>query len=143
MVHHILHRWSPRAYADKDVPVEDLKKGFEAARWAASSFNEQPWRFLVGRRGDVTYQKIFDSLVPFNQSWAKSAPVLILSVCAQTFAHNGEVNLHSSARHRRGNGELRGADYGAGAALALHWPASIMRRRRLRFTFRMTSRLWL
>jgi nitroreductase len=95
MVHHILHRWSPRAYADRDVPLEDLKKGFEAARWAASSYNEQPWRFLVGWRGDATYKKIFDSLVPFNQSWAKSAPVLILSVASKHFAHNGEVNRHS------------------------------------------------
>ena len=95
MVEHILHRWSPRSYADRDVPTEDLKKGFEAARWAASSFNEQPWRFLVGRRGDATYQKIFDALVPFNQSWAKSAPVLILSVARKHFAHNGQLNRHS------------------------------------------------
>ena len=95
MVEHILHRWSPRAYADRDVPAEDLKKGFEAARWAASSFNEQPWRFLVGRRGDATYQKIFDSLVQFNQNWVKSAPVLILSVARKHFAHNGQINRHS------------------------------------------------
>ena len=48
----IRRRWSPRAYADKDVPAAELKRLFEAARWAASSSNEQPWRFLVGRRGD-------------------------------------------------------------------------------------------
>ena len=47
MVEHILHRWSPRSYADRDVSTEDLKKGFEAARWAASSFNEQPWRLSL------------------------------------------------------------------------------------------------
>jgi nitroreductase len=94
MLEPILHRWSPRAYANREVPAEDLKKGFEAARWAASSYNEQPWRFLVGRRGDATYQKILDSLVPFNQGWAKSAPVLILSVASKHFAHNGEVNRH-------------------------------------------------
>ena len=85
----VIHaRWSPRAYADKEVSSEDLKKIFEAARWAASSYNEQPWRFFVGRRGDATYQKIFDSLVEFNQQWAKSAPVLILSVASKKFAHN-------------------------------------------------------
>ena len=72
-----LRRWSPRALADKAVSTEDLKKIFEAARWAASSYNEQPWRFFLGRRGDATYQKIFDVLVEFNQGWAKSAPVLI------------------------------------------------------------------
>lgn len=95
MVEHILHRWSPRSYADRDVPTEDLKKGFEAARWAASSFNEQPWRFVVGRRGDATYKKIFDTLVQFNQDWTKSAPVLILSVARKHFVHNGQINRHS------------------------------------------------
>src|SRR5690348_5825260 len=95
MLEPILHRWSPRAYADKPVPAEDLKRGFEAARWAASSFNEQPWRFIVGRRGDATFQKILDALVPGNQAWAKNVPVLILSVARKHFAHNGQINRHS------------------------------------------------
>jgi nitroreductase len=90
----ILRRWSPRAFADKDVSGEDVKKLFEAAQWAASSYNEQPWRFLVGHRGDETYKKIFDSLVEFNQGWAKSAPVLILSAGKKTFAHNNSPNHH-------------------------------------------------
>lgn len=90
-----LRRWSPRAFADKDVSSADLTKVFEAARWAASSYNEQPWRFFVGRRGDATYQKIFDSLVEFNQGWAKSAPVLILSVASKKFAHNGSPNQYA------------------------------------------------
>jgi nitroreductase len=88
----IAHRWSPRAFADKPVSSDDLKKIFEAARWAASSFNEQPWRFLVGRKGDETYKKIFDTLVEFNQGWAKSAPVLVLSAAKKTFTHNGSPN---------------------------------------------------
>lgn len=88
----ILRRWSPRAFADRPVDTEDLKKIFEAARWAASSFNEQPWRFLVGHRGDGTYQKIFAALLEFNQSWAKNAPVLILSVAKKTFTQNGKPN---------------------------------------------------
>ena len=87
----IRRRWSPRAYADKEVPAEELKRLFEAARWAASSSNEQPWRFLVGRRGDETYQKIFNALVEFNQSWAKSAPVLVLSVAKKTFTAKGHT----------------------------------------------------
>jgi len=91
----ILRRWSPRAFADKPVAGEDLKAIFEAAHWAASSFNEQPWRFLVGRKDDATYQKIFDSLVEFNQMWAKSAPVLILSVGKTTFSHNGSPNYYA------------------------------------------------
>ncbi len=88
----ILARWSPRAFSHRSVAAEDLRKIFEAARWAASSFNEQPWRFLVGHRGDPTYQKIFDSLVEFNQGWAKSAPVLILSAASKHFAHNKAPN---------------------------------------------------
>jgi nitroreductase len=88
----VLRRWSPRAYADKDVSSEDLTKLFEAARWAASSYNEQPWRFLVGRRGDETYRKIFESLVEFNQSWAKAAPVLVLSVAKKIFTNNAAEN---------------------------------------------------
>ena len=91
----LLRRWSPRAFADKDVPSDDLKKIFTAASWAASSYNEQPWRFFVGRRGDATYQKIFDVLVEFNQGWAKSAPVLILSVASNKFAQNGSSNQYA------------------------------------------------
>jgi nitroreductase len=88
----ILSRWSPRAFADKEVSASELKTLFEAAHWAASSYNEQPWRFLVGRRGDETYKKIFNALVEFNQSWAKSAPVLILSIAKKTFSHNASPN---------------------------------------------------
>jgi nitroreductase len=95
-VERLIHqRWSPRAYSDKEVTAEDLKKLFEAARWAASSSNEQPWRFLVGRRGDETYQKIFNALVEFNQAWAKSAPVLVLSVAKKTFSAKGTANRHN------------------------------------------------
>jgi nitroreductase len=91
----ILRRWSPRAFTDKDVSAAQLKALFEAARWAASSSNEQPWRFLVGRRGDETYQKIFAALVEFNQSWAKSAPVLVLSVAKKTFTGKGTPDRHN------------------------------------------------
>ncbi len=90
----IRRRWSPRTYADKEVPAAELKRLFEAARWAASSSNEQPWRFLVGRRGDETYQKIFNALVESNQSWAKSAPVLVLSVAKKVFTKNGKPNAY-------------------------------------------------
>ncbi len=88
----ILQRWSPRAFAAREVSSADLEKVFIAASWAASSSNEQPWRFLVGRQGDETYKKIFNSLVEFNQSWAKSAPVLILSVGKKTFTQKGNAN---------------------------------------------------
>jgi nitroreductase len=90
----IRRRWSPRAYSDKEVTTAELKKLFEAARWAASSSNEQPWRFLIGRRGDETYQKIFNALVEFNQSWARSAPVLLLSVAKKSFTAKGTPNAY-------------------------------------------------
>jgi nitroreductase len=89
----IFHRrWSPRSFSDRDVSPEDLAKVFEAARWAASSFNEQPWRWLVGKRNSTTYNKILDSLMPFNQAWAGNAPVLILGTAKTTFSHNGTPN---------------------------------------------------
>jgi nitroreductase len=88
----ILKRWSPRSFANKPVSSADLIKIFTAAAWAASSSNEQPWRFLVGQKGDETYQQILSSLVEFNQAWAKSAPVLILSVAKRTFTQSGQPN---------------------------------------------------
>ena len=85
-------RWSPRSFADREVSKADLAKVFDAARWAASSFNEQPWRFLVGTKGSEAYKKILDSLMPFNQQWAGKAPVLILGVAKTKFSHNNEPN---------------------------------------------------
>jgi nitroreductase len=92
----ILERWSPRAFDDRDVSPADLRTIFEAARWAPSSYNEQPWRFLIGHRGSETYGKILDALVPSNQSWAKSAPVLILSVTKTRFSHNNSPNNYAA-----------------------------------------------
>lgn len=91
----ILRRWSPRIYTDKHVPSEALARMFEAARWAASSSNEQPWRFIVGRHGDETYKKIFSTLVEFNQTWVKTAPVLVLTVGKKIFTHNGSPNPYN------------------------------------------------
>lgn len=88
----ILKRWSPRAYSDKAVSSADLTRILSAASWAASSTNEQPWRFLVGRKGDAIYAKIFESLVEGNQKWASAAPVLILSVGKKTFSSNNQPN---------------------------------------------------
>lgn len=92
----ILERWSPRAFADRDVNPVDLKTMFEAGRWAPSSYNEQPWRFFVGHRNSETYKKILDALVPLNQEWAKSAPVLILGVAKTRFSHNDSPNNYAA-----------------------------------------------
>jgi len=88
----ILNRWSPRSFSDRAVSPADLAKVFEAARWAASSYNEQPWRYLVGFRNSLTYKKILSALMPFNQAWAGYAPVLILGVAKTRFSHNNSPN---------------------------------------------------
>jgi nitroreductase len=89
-----LHRWSSRAFADRPVSTADLKLIFEATRWSASAYNEQPWRFIVGAKGSEAFEKILDSLIGFNKGWAASAPVLILGVTKRTFAHNGTDNSY-------------------------------------------------
>jgi nitroreductase len=88
----ILDRWSPRSFTDREVTAAELKTLFEAVRWAPSSFNEQPWRFLVGGRNSNTYNKILASLMPFNQKWAQKAPVLILGAAKKKFSHNDGDN---------------------------------------------------
>jgi nitroreductase len=89
------HRWSARAFADRQVAKEDLGRVFEAARWAASSSNEQPWRYLVGTRGTETHRKVFESLAPGNQVWAGRAPVLMIGVAKTRFSHNDAPNLYA------------------------------------------------
>jgi len=91
----VLNRWSPRSFADREVSPADLRKVFEAARWSASAYNEQPWRFLVGTRNSAAYKKIFSALIGFNQGWAGAAPVLILGAASTQFAHNGTANAYA------------------------------------------------
>jgi nitroreductase len=86
------NRWSPRAFADKPVEKEKLQSIMEAARWTASAFNAQPWRFLTAFKGDENYKKIVNTLVEFNQIWAAKAPVLILNCYEINFSHNGQPN---------------------------------------------------
>lgn len=85
-------RWSPRAYSDKVVEKEKLQSILEAARWAPSSMNEQPWRFIVGVNRDKTWALIFETLVEWNQKWAGKAPVLILNLAKKTFTYKGRPN---------------------------------------------------
>ena len=91
----VLNRWSPRSFADREVSPADLRKVFEAARWSASAYNEQPWRFLVGTRNSAAYKNIFSALIGFNQGWAGAAPVLILGAASTQFAHNGTANAYA------------------------------------------------
>src|SRR5712691_3350867 len=85
-------RWSPRAFSPQKIEPEKIRSLFEAARWAASSFNEQPWRFIVGVAGDATHEKLASCLVPANATWAPKAPVLALSVAWLKFTQSGNPN---------------------------------------------------
>jgi len=91
----IRRRWSPRAFAEQPVESAVLLSLFEAARWAPSCFNEQPWSFLVATKDEPEeYQRLLSCLVEFNQSWAKTAPVLMISVAHLQFKKNAKPNRH-------------------------------------------------
>ena len=94
----IRHRWSPRAFdATRDVADSELWRLFEAARWAASSFNEQPWRFVVAsrRRSASAHRALVESLTAKNQAWAGAAPVLALVAIRTTLERNEAPNSHA------------------------------------------------
>jgi nitroreductase len=92
----ISHRWSPRAFDPKPVEKEKLRSLFEAARWASSSYNAQPWHYIVGTKDDPeNYAKVLSTFVEFNQSWAKNAPVVAISVASHKMPHDGSQNRHA------------------------------------------------
>jgi Nitroreductase len=89
-----LERWSPRSFADRAVSRADLKRLFEAARWAPSSGNAQPWRFIVGVKGTETHRKIASILSGNNKEWAPKAPVLVLGT-ASAINSRGATNAYA------------------------------------------------
>jgi nitroreductase len=92
----IRRRWSPRAFSDRPVEPEKLRSLFEAARWAPSSFNEQPWSFIVATKDKPEeYAQLLSCLVEKNQQWAQLAPVLMVSVAKLNFEKNGKPNRHA------------------------------------------------
>jgi len=89
----IAERWSPYAFENRLVPDADLRSLFEAARWAPSSYNEQPWSYIVATRDNSEqFQRLLSCLVDANQVWAKAAPVLALGVVSLKFARNAKDN---------------------------------------------------
>src|SRR5215471_4089772 len=91
----IRRRWSPRAFSDRPVEPDKLASLFEAARWAPSSFNEQPWSFIFATKDKPEYAMVLSSLVESNQQWAHLAPVLMVSVARLNFEKNGKPNRHA------------------------------------------------
>jgi len=89
-------RWSPRAMSGEKVPHEELMTLFEAARWAPSSFNGQPWRFIYAPRDSEYWNDFLNLLVEFNQTWAKNAGALVIVASKKTFEKNGKpARTHS------------------------------------------------
>jgi nitroreductase len=97
-IHPLLReRWSPRAFSDRSLELDQIKALLEAARWSPSSRNEQPWRFIVARREDRgAFEKILSVLVESNQVWAKNAPMLLLAVSKAAFDDGLTVNRHAA-----------------------------------------------
>lgn len=97
----IARRWSPYALSDRPVSREDLRSLFEAARWSASSYNEQPWRYIVASKDDPrAFERLLSCLTEGNQPWAKAAPVLAIGCTSLNFARNGKPN--AAAQHDLG-----------------------------------------
>lgn len=92
----IQSRWSPRAFDSRPVEAAKMKAIFEAARWAPSAMNEQPWRFIYATKDNPeAYNKILSTLVEANQVWAKDAPVLILAVAKTAYTSFDSPNKHA------------------------------------------------
>ena len=86
-------RWSPRAFDGSSITEQELGSLIEAARWAPSCFNDQPWRFVVARRDDgEDFERILSCLVENNRTWARHAGLLAIGAVTETFAHNDKPN---------------------------------------------------
>ena len=92
----IQRRWSPVGFSPESLPAESVRSLLEAARWAPSAFNEQPWAFLVADRNDpVAHELMVSCLVPGNQTWAREAPVLMIALARTRLARNDKPNRHA------------------------------------------------
>lgn len=92
----LARRWSPRAFSEKAVDNSIFERLFEAARWSPSSYNEQPWAFLVATKDQPeAYGKLLGCLIDFNQGWACTAPLLVITAAHVVFERNGQPNLHA------------------------------------------------
>jgi nitroreductase len=93
-IHELLkRRWSPYSFLARPVPDNILRSLFEAARWAPSSYNEQPWAYIVAKSSDgEAFERLLSCLVEVNRVWAKAAPVLALGCARLSFAGNGQPN---------------------------------------------------
>jgi nitroreductase len=95
IINSINKRWSPVGFSKEKLSIEKLNTVFEAARWAPSSMNEQPWNYYYSFKGEAGFERMLDCLVEANREWAKNAPVLILSVANKNFRYKNRPNRHA------------------------------------------------
>lgn len=89
----IVNRWSPRSFAPYDLSDKDLFSLFESARWAPSSSNSQPWRFIYTKRNSENWDDFFNLLIDFNKQWCADASALVVVVSRKNFEHNGQSSI--------------------------------------------------
>ena len=91
----IQKRWSPRAFASKPVSDMDMHTILEAGSWAASSGNEQPWKYVYAMNGTPGFETLWNCLMEGNQGWTRHAAVLMVAIARKKFARNGRDNVHA------------------------------------------------
>jgi nitroreductase len=126
LIHNLFkHRWSPRAFSDRRVEPATLRSLLEAARWAASCANEQPWNFIVATQDEPQeFERMLSCLVEGNIGWAKNAPVLMISVARLNFEKSGAVNR--TAYYDVGQAVAQMALEAVAEGLAIHQMAGIL-----------------
>ncbi len=121
----IAERWSPYSFVGREVSVEALQSLFEAARWAASSYNEQPWSYIVATKDDPDgFAKLLSCLVEGNQAWAKAVPVLAIGCTALKFSRN--QNPNAAALHDLGQASAYLALEATAQGLVVHQMIGIL-----------------
>ena len=115
-----LERWSPRAFTEEEITEEDLFSMFEAARWAPSSYNSQPWVFIYARRSSPHWDKLLGLLNEFNQSWAKRAGAIVVMASNSVMLPPGAEKAVPSHSHSFDAGAAWGYFALQGAKLGWH-----------------------
>ncbi|WP_101478058.1 nitroreductase family protein [Candidatus Nitrosotalea bavarica] len=89
----IVNRWSPRSFVNDEISDKELFSLFEAARWAPSSSNSQPWRFIYAKRNSKNWNDLFNLLIDFNKQWCSDASALVVIVSRKNFENNGKPSI--------------------------------------------------
>jgi nitroreductase len=96
LIEPLRRRRSIRAFSSREVAQETLATLLDAARWSASCYGEEPWRYIITRRGDDAHARLLATLMEANRAWAQHAPVLALTLARRSFTHNGQPNAYAA-----------------------------------------------